>query len=63
MEGLKQRLNKGEILIGTFLSLGNAFTSEIVANAGFDWVIIDLEHGIGSVSYTHLDVYKRQSAL
>lgn len=48
MKGLKQRLNKGEILIGTFLSLGNAITAEIVANAGFDWVIIDLEHGIGT---------------
>lgn len=48
MKGLKQRLKKGEILIGTFLSLGNAVTAEIVANAGFDWVIIDLEHGLGS---------------
>jgi len=48
MKGLKQRLKKGEMLIGTFLSLGNAFTTEIVANAGFDWVMIDLEHGIGS---------------
>jgi len=48
MKGLKQRLKKGEILLGTFLSLGNAVTSEIVANAGFDWVVIDLEHGLGS---------------
>jgi len=48
MKGLKQRLKNGEILIGTFLSLGNVVTSEIVANAGFDWVIIDIEHGLGS---------------
>ena len=48
MKGLKERLRNGEIVIGTFLSLGNAITTEIVANAGFDWVVIDLEHGIGS---------------
>lgn len=48
MKGLKKRLKEGEILIGTFLSLGNSVTSEIVANAGFDWVIIDIEHGLGS---------------
>ena len=47
MKGLKQRLYNGELLIGTFLSLGNAITSEIVAGAGFDWVVIDLEHGLG----------------
>lgn len=50
MKELKQRLHDGEVLIGTFLSLGNAITTEIVANAGFDWVVIDLEHGIGSES-------------
>lgn len=48
MKGLKQRLEKGEAVIGTFLSLGNPLTSEIVAKAGFDWVLIDLEHGVGS---------------
>ena len=48
MKGLKQRLKNGESLIGTFLSLGNSLTTEIIAQAGFDWVIIDLEHGMGS---------------
>lgn len=41
-------MQDGEIVIGTFLSLGNAITTEIVANAGFDWVVIDLEHGLGT---------------
>lgn len=48
MEQLKKRLDQGEVVIGTFLSLGNPATTEIVATAGFDWVIIDLEHGIGT---------------
>lgn len=48
MKGIKKRLQKGEILIGTFLSLGNAVAAEIISGAGFDWVIIDLEHGLGT---------------
>jgi 2-keto-3-deoxy-L-rhamnonate aldolase RhmA len=48
MKGLKQRLRNGEALIGTFLSLGNSLTTEIIAQAGFDWLLIDLEHGVGS---------------
>jgi len=48
MSQLKQRLNQGEALIGTFLSLGNSLTTEIIAQSGFDWLLIDLEHGVGS---------------
>jgi 4-hydroxy-2-oxoheptanedioate aldolase len=48
MNRLKQRLNQGEALIGTFLSLGNSLATEIIAQSGFDWLLIDLEHGIGS---------------
>ncbi|GAB3427322.1 HpcH/HpaI aldolase family protein [Niabella aquatica] len=48
MNNLKSRLRNGEMLTGTFLSLGNAVVAEIVASAGFDWVMIDLEHGMGS---------------
>jgi 4-hydroxy-2-oxoheptanedioate aldolase len=48
MNILKSRIRNGETLIGTFLSLGDPVATEIVAKAGFDWVLIDLEHGIGS---------------
>jgi 4-hydroxy-2-oxoheptanedioate aldolase len=48
MNNLKKRLQNGETLIGTFLSLGNAVVTEMVAKAGFDWVLIDLEHGMGA---------------
>ncbi len=47
MKQLKQRIQKGEALAGTFLSLGNAVVSEIIGHSGFDFVIIDLEHGAG----------------
>lgn len=48
MQSIKQRLQHGETLLGTWLNLGNPLTAEIVGQAGYDWVIIDLEHGSGS---------------
>lgn len=48
MKNLKARINSGEAVHGCWLALGNPITAEIVASAGFDWVLIDLEHGAGS---------------
>lgn len=39
----KQRL--GTPLRGTFLSLGSPLAARMAAQLGFDWVLIDLEHG------------------
>jgi 2-keto-3-deoxy-L-rhamnonate aldolase RhmA len=33
--------------IGTFVNLGSVLATEICAIAGFDWLLIDLEHGAG----------------
>lgn len=52
MKNLKQRLKNGETLNGCWLNLGSAVTAEIVGLSGFDWVLIDLEHGAGSESTT-----------
>ncbi|GAA4467481.1 HpcH/HpaI aldolase/citrate lyase family protein [Nibrella saemangeumensis] len=48
MKNLKKRLQQGETLHGCWLNLGSSLTAEIVGLAGFDWVLIDLEHGAGS---------------
>jgi 4-hydroxy-2-oxoheptanedioate aldolase len=48
MKNLKQRIQKGEAVNGCWLNLGSALTAEIVGAAGFDWVLIDLEHGAGN---------------
>jgi 2-keto-3-deoxy-L-rhamnonate aldolase RhmA len=48
MKNLKKRLKQGETLHGCWLNTGNSLTAEIVGLAGFDWVLIDLEHGAGS---------------
>jgi 2-keto-3-deoxy-L-rhamnonate aldolase RhmA len=47
---LHPRLQAGETLFGTFAGLGSPVATEIVARAGFDWLIIDLEHGAGTES-------------
>ncbi len=36
----------GEQTIGGWLSLANTHTAELMANAGFDWLCIDLQHGL-----------------
>lgn len=41
------RIRAGETLLGTFLDLGSPLAAEIAASAGFDWLVIDLEHGAG----------------
>ena len=48
MKFLKKRIKQGEVLNGCWLNLGSALTAEIVGSAGFDWVLIDLEHGAGN---------------
>jgi 2-keto-3-deoxy-L-rhamnonate aldolase RhmA len=44
---IRERALKRELLGGTFLNLGSSLTAEIAGNAGFDWLLIDLEHGAG----------------
>lgn len=47
MKFIRSRVQAGEALFGTFVNLGSPLTAEIVAAAGYDWVLIDLEHGAG----------------
>ncbi|KAB2928478.1 MAG: 4-hydroxy-2-oxoheptanedioate aldolase [Dechloromonas sp.] len=41
----KQALQAGREQIGLWLGLGETFSAEICAGAGFDWLLIDAEHG------------------
>ncbi len=59
MKDIKTRVRSGETLIGCWLNLGSSITAEIVGMAGFDWVLIDLEHGTG----TERDVLYQLQAL
>jgi 2-keto-3-deoxy-L-rhamnonate aldolase RhmA len=44
---LRDRLRAGEATLGTFLNLGSPLAAEACALAGFDWLLVDLEHGAG----------------
>ncbi len=41
---LKQRLAEADTLFGLWLSLGSDSAAEALAHAGFDWLLIDMEH-------------------
>jgi 2-dehydro-3-deoxyglucarate aldolase/4-hydroxy-2-oxoheptanedioate aldolase len=42
----ERRLRKREPLLGTVLSLPSPEIAELCAGAGFDWLFIDMEHGL-----------------
>lgn len=49
----KERLCKGEVQIGLWLSSTTAYMAEIAATSGYDWLLIDGErakHHSGSLS-------------
>jgi 4-hydroxy-2-oxoheptanedioate aldolase len=41
----RDKVLSGECVIGTFLNMGSSVSAEIAALSGWDWVVIDLEHG------------------
>jgi len=45
MNALRERLLAGEMTEGLWLGFGEAYAAEIAATAGFDWLLIDGEHG------------------
>ena len=48
MQWIDRSRLKTEVLAGTFLNLGSSSAVEIAAQTGFDWLLIDLEHGSGT---------------
>lgn len=45
----KAALNSGRQQVGLWITLSNAFATEAVAGAGFDWLLLDTEHSPGDV--------------
>jgi len=41
---LKEMLKKGEVTLGTWVTIGHPDVAEILANLGFDWLVFDTEH-------------------
>ena len=44
----RDRTLAGETLFGLFLDLGSEATAELCGAAGYDWLLVDLEHGAGT---------------
>ena len=43
---VKQRLNSGEVSVGSWISLAHTAIAEIMAKSGFEWLTIDMEHSV-----------------
>jgi len=55
---LKSKIQSGDTAHGCWINMGSLVSAEIIGRAGFDWVLIDLEHGAGdaSIMYNQLQV-------
>jgi 2-keto-3-deoxy-L-rhamnonate aldolase RhmA len=45
-KSLKAKLKEGKPLIGTLVSLPSPEIAEVLTDAGFDWLFVDMEHGL-----------------
>ncbi len=46
---LKDKLRSGDVCLGSWITLGHSGIAEIMCNAGFDWLVVDLEHSTISI--------------
>jgi 2-dehydro-3-deoxyglucarate aldolase len=47
---IKDKLRRGEVTIGSWMSMAHVSIAEIIASAGYDWVVIETEHTAIDVS-------------
>jgi len=64
MKNLKDKIHSGEAVHGCWINLASTVSAEIVGQAGFDWLLLDLEHGAGDVAimYQQLQVLSGSSS-
>lgn len=41
---IKAKLKRGEVSLGSWMSMGHLSIAEIIASAGYEWVVIETEH-------------------
>jgi 2-dehydro-3-deoxyglucarate aldolase len=49
-ERIKERLRRDEVSIGSWMSMAHVSIAEIIAAAGYDWVVVETEHTAIDVS-------------
>ena len=47
---LKQKIAQSAVTIGSWITLGHTAIAEIMATAGFDWLVLDMEHSVLELS-------------
>lgn len=48
---LKNKLKSNTLTIGSWITLGHPSIAEILASAGYDWLVVDLEHTTISIEH------------
>ena len=48
-ESFKRKLTRGDLLVGTIITLPSPEIAEIFCWSGFDWLFVDLEHSALSI--------------
>lgn len=43
-KNLKERMRRGEFTVGSWITLGHTSVAEVMSQAGFDWLVVDMEH-------------------
>ncbi|MBT3275891.1 MAG: 2-dehydro-3-deoxyglucarate aldolase [Spirochaetales bacterium] len=51
MNYIRKRVLSGELVSGTWCNLASSISVEITAQAGFDWILLDLEHGANEINH------------
>lgn len=41
---VKEKLQSGQVSVGTWVSLASSLSAEYLAHQGFDWIVVDTEH-------------------
>jgi 2-dehydro-3-deoxyglucarate aldolase len=49
MKNIKKKLNSMEYTVGSWITIGHPAVAEIMCQAGFDWLTIDIEHSTISI--------------
>jgi len=49
---LKGKLRRQEVTIGSWVTLGHTSIAEIMAKAGFEWLVVDMEHSVITLDIT-----------
>lgn len=50
---LKQKLKNNQLTLGSWITIGHPAVIEIMASAGFEWLVIDMEHTSIDLSTAH----------